>query len=83
MRDRLEGEAAGARTEAADRRYDDGHREGDMSHAMRHQRQVKTQSARLLSVTELGGHPSSAGKRSDDQVALTAVIKWERAASSV
>jgi hypothetical protein len=29
MGDRFEGEAAGARTEAADRRYDDRHREGD------------------------------------------------------
>jgi hypothetical protein len=53
--DRFEGEVAGARTEAADRRYDDRHREGNMSHAMRPQRQVKTQWARLLSVTELGG----------------------------
>jgi hypothetical protein len=35
MGDRFEGEAAGARTEAADRRYDDRHREGNMSHAMR------------------------------------------------
>ena len=29
MRNRFEGEAAGARAEAADRRYDDRHREGD------------------------------------------------------
>jgi hypothetical protein len=38
MGDRFEGEAASARTEAADRRYDDRHREGNMSHAMRPQR---------------------------------------------
>jgi hypothetical protein len=38
MRDRFEDEAAGARTEAADSRYDDRHREGNMPHAMRPQR---------------------------------------------
>jgi hypothetical protein len=38
MGNRFEGEAAGAGTEAADRRYDDRHRESNMSHAMRAQR---------------------------------------------
>ena len=69
MGDRFEDEAAGTRTEAADRRYDDRHREGNMSHAMRPQRQVKTQSARLLSVTELGGLLSFAGARANGEVA--------------
>ena len=38
VRDRFEGESAGAGTEAANRRHDDRHREGNMSHAMRPQR---------------------------------------------
>jgi hypothetical protein len=38
MCDRFEREAGGAQTDAADRRYDNRHREGNMSHAMRPQR---------------------------------------------
>jgi hypothetical protein len=38
MGDRFESEAADAEPEAANRRYDDRHCEGNMSHAMRSQR---------------------------------------------
>jgi len=69
VRDRFEGEAASARTEAADRRGDDRHHEGNMSHAMRPQRQIKTQSARLLSATELGGKPTFPEATVSEQVA--------------